>query len=119
MLADFGLSAIVDDEQIRLNEYLGTHGYMAPEIILRKEYSFEVDVWSAGVVMYECLMKHQPFFDLDNRQLATAFNNWDTQIDSILDLENIPLAFYHLVMQTLRIDDRPNSAHILTSLEKT
>lgn len=34
---------------------------MAPEVILGKQYSFEADIWSAGVMLYEFLTGIVPF----------------------------------------------------------
>lgn len=39
--------------------------YRAPEIILRRDYSFEVDVWGAGVIFAEMYLNNY-LFDIDN-----------------------------------------------------
>ena len=31
---------------------IGTNGYIAPEIYLHHNYSFKVDIWSLGVILY-------------------------------------------------------------------
>lgn len=34
---------------------------MAPEIILRQSYDASVDLWSTGVILYECLFGKAPY----------------------------------------------------------
>ena len=36
----------------KANEPIGTNGYISPEIYLHKEYSYSIDVWSLGVILY-------------------------------------------------------------------
>jgi cGMP-dependent protein kinase len=33
--------------------FIGTAHYMAPEIIMGKGYTYEVDIWSLGIIIYE------------------------------------------------------------------
>ena len=62
-LTDFGLAKEIKGEE-RLYECVGTPGYLAPEVLEagmceRNEcdgYSFEVDAWACGVVMYTLLV---------------------------------------------------------------
>ena len=34
------------------SEPIGTNGYISPEIYMHKEYSFEADIWSLGIILY-------------------------------------------------------------------
>lgn len=51
-LLDFGLSIRKTDRPQPEPEDFQTPGYRAPEVILKKEYTPEVDVWSLGIVLY-------------------------------------------------------------------
>ena len=59
-LTDFGFSVYTKDH--RLKVFCGTPSYMAPEIVMRREYyGFPVDVWSLGVLLYAMLCGCFPF----------------------------------------------------------
>ena len=68
-LTDFGLAKEITGAE-RLYECVGTPGYLAPEVLEagmceRNEcdgYSFEVDAWACGVVMYTLLVGKLNFF---------------------------------------------------------
>ena len=62
-LCDFGLArGVADEGEGALTEYVVTRWYRAPEIMLScKEYTKAVDMWSAGCIMAE-LMLRKPLF---------------------------------------------------------
>ena len=45
----------------RTRSIVGTPHYMAPEVILGEGYSYSVDIWSMGVIMYELVCGTVPF----------------------------------------------------------
>lgn len=68
MIADFGLSRVMDDEKFQLlHEICGTPGYMAPEIFQKIGHGKPVDVWAMGVITYFLLCGYTPF-DRDSQQ---------------------------------------------------
>ncbi|KAJ1921366.1 Cell cycle serine/threonine-protein kinase cdc5/MSD2 [Mycoemilia scoparia] len=62
-IADFGLSAKLQNDEERKKSFLGTPNFLAPEIISRSEngHSYEVDVWAIGIVLYTMLVGRTPF----------------------------------------------------------
>ena len=57
---DFGSAKEIKD---RTNTIIGTTLYMAPEILEGSSYSFQVDMWSIAVCMYELMCGKIPFGD--------------------------------------------------------
>ena len=59
---DFGIAKNITGTD-STSTLIGTCQYMAPEISLGKAYSFAVDYWSMGVVLFEVFYGYLPFGD--------------------------------------------------------
>ncbi len=59
-LADFGLAQRLSSEETR-SSVRGSYLYMAPEILFRRKYDARVDLWSVGIILYECLFGKAPY----------------------------------------------------------
>lgn len=60
-IADFGVSK-QSTPGVKMRDQCGTPAYIAPEILRNKNgYTFAVDLWSAGVVLYAMLYGTVPF----------------------------------------------------------
>jgi len=62
-IADFGLAAMIQHEGERKKTICGTPNYIAPEVLFDSGHghSYEVDIWSLGVIMYTLLVGKPPF----------------------------------------------------------
>lgn len=60
-LIDMGTAKFIDSKPARTYTIIGTPHYMAPEVLLNKGYSFYVDIWSIGIILYEFMCGLVPF----------------------------------------------------------
>lgn len=59
---DFGLATKLEFEGERKRTICGTPNYIAPEVLDGKQgHSYEVDIWSFGVILYTVLIGKPPF----------------------------------------------------------
>eukprot|EP00759_Apiculatamorpha_spiralis_P027297 PhF_6_TR30163/c0_g1_i1/m.44214/K08794/CAMK1; calcium/calmodulin-dependent protein kinase I len=75
-LADFGFAVMIGQDAC-LKSFCGTTTYMAPEILLDKNYGKPVDMWAVGVITYVLLSGTYPFVGANNSEM----------IDKIIDMK--------------------------------
>ncbi|XP_052187380.1 calcium-dependent protein kinase 7-like isoform X2 [Diospyros lotus] len=79
---DFGLSIFFKPGD-HFTEIVGSPYYMAPEV-LKRDYGPQIDVWSAGVILYILLCGSPPFWADTEQGLAQAI------ICSVIDFQRDP-----------------------------
>jgi hypothetical protein len=69
-ISDMGLSVKCTDKNERFSACVGTPFWVAPEMIQFDEtYSFKVDIWSLGIVLWEMINNAEPpYFEMDPQE---------------------------------------------------
>mmetsp|Transcript_25162 Transcript_25162/g.37183 ORF Transcript_25162/g.37183 Transcript_25162/m.37183 type:complete len:449 (-) Transcript_25162:194-1540(-) len=70
-LIDFGLSKCLSPASTTTFSFLGTRGYLAPEMLQRLEYDKSIDTWALGVIAFVLLCGCLPFDD-DSQTMTMA-----------------------------------------------
>jgi serine/threonine protein kinase len=68
-LTDFGLSKEGVTNENKTSTFCGTPEYLAPEVVIGKDYSEQVDWWGIGILIYEMLHGNAPFTSSDIQEL--------------------------------------------------
>ncbi|OWZ41836.1 carbon catabolite-derepressing protein kinase [Cryptococcus neoformans] len=98
-IGDFGLSNLMTDGDF-LKTSCGSPNYAAPEVISGKLYSGpEIDVWSAGVIMFVLLCGKLPF---DDEHIPTLFKKIENGVFHIPSHVSEPAR--HLLKRMLEVD---------------
>jgi serine/threonine protein kinase len=76
-VADFGLSSVksLDEDGNRVTGAVGSPFYMAPEVLVDKEYDDKADVYSFSIIVWEVLTNEEPYKD--------EFENYDELVEAI------------------------------------
>ncbi|XP_050445773.1 serine/threonine-protein kinase ULK3 [Cataglyphis hispanica] len=68
-VGDFGFAQYLSNSEHKF-AIRGSPLYMAPEMLLKHKYDARVDLWSVGVIMYECLFGKAPYSSSSFQELA-------------------------------------------------
>lgn len=104
-VGDFGLATRLTHPDERKRTICGTPNYIAPEILEgRNGHSFEVDVWSTGVVLYTLLIGKPPYESTDvkatyKRILANSYSFPETVVVSE-DSKNLITNILQVILPT-------------------
>jgi serine/threonine protein kinase len=104
-ILDFGIARLPSSTLTVVGHILGTPNYMAPEQILAKHPDFRSDLFSAGVVFFELLVFHHPFF-----AHAIPERIVEGEPDSLFDHDtNLPPALGRIFLRAMAKD--PNARY--------
>ena len=67
-VGDFGLATKLEFSGEKRKTICGTPNYIAPEILESRGHSYEVDIWSLGVIIYTLVCGRPPFESKDVKE---------------------------------------------------
>ncbi|XP_054777969.1 calcium-dependent protein kinase 2-like [Prosopis cineraria] len=79
---DFGLSVFIEEGKV-YRDMVGSAYYVAPEV-LRRSYGKEIDIWSAGIILYILLSGVPPFWAENEKGI------FDAILEGKIDFESQP-----------------------------
>ena len=112
-IGDFGLATKLEFDGERKRTICGTPNYIAPEVLEGKQgHSYEVDVWSLGVIIYTLIIGKPPF---ETSDVKTTYKR--IRMNAYSFPENVPVtdAARDLITKILNNDPtkRPSIDDIL------
>jgi len=114
-VGDFGLAAQLEYDGERKRTICGTPNYIAPEILEGKYgHSFEVDIWSLGVIIYTMVIGRPPF---ETSDVKTTYKRIRINQYSFPDSVRVSPQVKELIGRILQTDPgkRPSLEEILNS----
>lgn len=115
-ISDFGVAKKFSGSDLQTLSAQGSVPYMSPERIQSKPYSFDSDIWSAGLTVAECALGQYPFPGLKSRmfELCQAVANGTAKVDWNATPRKFSPEFMDFIEQCLRpTEQRPGAAELL------
>lgn len=73
-IVSYRLSQIISPDNAEQYRFAGSLLYMAPEKVLHQKYDSRIDLWSVGIIMYECLFGRTPFTNVSPKSVWDFMN---------------------------------------------
>ncbi len=123
-IIDFGLSIMQNEHNDQDMKILGTLPYIPPEQtgFVKSTSDIRSDIYSLGVIFYECLTGNNPFKGKDKSEIIHKQLSYMPQnLKSVIHLEDKNLKIGHIIHKMLQKDIEKRYSHtsyIINSLNK-
>ncbi|GAA3883173.1 serine/threonine-protein kinase [Streptomyces sedi] len=114
MLTDFGIARLADSPGVtRAHEFVGTPSYVAPESAEGREQTSAVDVYGAGILLYELIVGQPPFGGGNTLQVLQRHISEQPHRP-----DGVPGPLWTVIDRCLRKspDERPSAANVARAL---
>uniref|UniRef100_A0A0N5BIZ4 Serine/threonine-protein kinase PLK n=1 Tax=Strongyloides papillosus TaxID=174720 RepID=A0A0N5BIZ4_STREA len=111
-IGDFGLATVVSYPGEKITQTCGTPNYTSPEVLSGEGYSFGVDVWGLGCILYTLLVGKIPFDGECKDRILDKIMNFRITFPMTLDNHSTSMIRRLLTYDPRR---RPNIREVLKS----
>jgi serine/threonine protein kinase, bacterial len=114
MLTDFGIARLADSPGVtRTHEFVGTPAYVAPESAQGRPQTSAVDIYGAGILLYELVTGRTPFHGGSAMEMLQAHLTQDPRRPG-----NMPEPLWTVVERCLRKEpaERPSAESLARAL---
>ncbi|RMI39915.1 serine/threonine-protein kinase [Streptomyces triticirhizae] len=114
MLTDFGIARLADSPGVtRAHEFVGTPSYVAPESAEGREQTSAVDIYGAGILLYELVTGQPPFGGSNTLQVLQRHISERPHRP-----DGVPGPLWTVIERCLRksADERPSASNLARAL---